>query len=80
MKKAKKHIINNWEGINNLYRDEKYQCSAEGHISHILSVKLSSRPMAWSLIGADEMVRMRTYKSKGFVYSFLNYSLKLADT
>lgn len=46
MKKAKRYIINNWEGINNLYRDEKYQYSAEGHISHTLSVRLSSRPTA----------------------------------
>ncbi len=65
MKKAKRYIINNWEGINNLFRDEKYKCSAEGHISHILSARLSSRPMGWSLIGADEMARMRTYKANG---------------
>lgn len=65
MKDAKKYILNNWEGIINLFGETKYRCSAEGHISHILSDRLSSRPMGWSIIGADEMARMRTYKANG---------------
>jgi len=65
MKKAKNYILNNWEGIINLFGEEKYRCSAEGHISHILSARLSSRPMGWSVIGADEMARMRAYKANG---------------
>jgi len=65
MKKAKRYIKNNWEGINNLFKEEKYRCSAEGHISHILSSRLSSRPMGWSVIGADEMARLRAYKANG---------------
>ena len=65
MKKAKNYILNNWEGIINLFGEEKYRCSAEGHISHILSARLSSRPMGWSIIGADEMARMRAYKANG---------------
>jgi len=43
MKKAKRYLSNNWEGIKNLFKEEKYRCSAEGHISHILSDRLSSR-------------------------------------
>ncbi|MDD4528155.1 MAG: ISLre2 family transposase [Candidatus Margulisbacteria bacterium] len=65
MKNAKNYILNNWEGIINLFGEEKYRCSAEGHISHILSARLSSRPMGWSVIGADEMARMRAYKANG---------------
>lgn len=64
MKKARQYIVNNWMGIINLYKEE-YSCSAEGHISHILSSRLSSRPMGWSLIGLDEMARMRAYKASG---------------
>lgn len=64
MKDAKRYILNNWEGIKNLYK-ENYSCSAEGHISHILSSRLSSRPMGWSQIGMDEMARLRTYKASG---------------
>ena len=60
----KNYILNNWEGIINLYKED-YSCSAEGHISHILSTRLSSRPMGWSLIGMDEMARMRAYKASG---------------
>lgn len=40
-------------------------CSAEGHISHVLSSRLSSRPMGWSLIGADQIARLRVYKANG---------------
>jgi hypothetical protein len=42
---AWKYIDNNWEAIKALYREEKtLSCSAEGHISHVLSARLSSRP------------------------------------
>lgn len=65
IKEVKKYIRNNWNGIINLFKEEKYICSTEGHISHVLSSRLSSRPMGWSLIGADEMARMRTYRENG---------------
>ena len=65
MKRAKRYISNNWEGIKNLFGEEKYRCSAEGHISHVLSSRLSSRPMGWSLIGADQIARLRVYKANG---------------
>ena len=64
MRKAKRYILNNWDGIENLFEQE-YRCSAEGHVSHILSSRLSSRPMGWSVIGADEMARMRAYRANG---------------
>ncbi len=65
MKRAKRYISSNWAGIKNLFGEEKYSCSAEGHVSHVLSSRLSSRPMGWSIIGADEMARMRAYKANG---------------
>ena len=37
-------------------------CSAEGHVSHILSERLSSRPMGWSQTGADRMSKLRCYE------------------
>ncbi|MEE1193567.1 MAG: UPF0236 family protein, partial [Phascolarctobacterium sp.] len=40
-------------------------CSAEGHVSHVLSARMSSRPMAWSLVGADAMARLRAYSLNG---------------
>lgn len=55
-----KYIINNWEGIRNLYRNElALSCSAEGHISHVLSARLSSRPMAWSMYNLEKMASFR---------------------
>ncbi len=37
-------------------------CSAESHVSHILSDRLSSRPMDWSKRGADRMSKLRCYE------------------
>ena len=34
-------------------------CSAEGHISHVLSARESSRPMGWSKKGVDRISRLR---------------------
>ncbi|MBE3581738.1 MAG: UPF0236 family protein [Thermoanaerobacteraceae bacterium] len=39
--------------------------SAEGHVSHVLSARLSSRPMAWSAKGVDHMARLRAMKANG---------------
>lgn len=65
IKDSKKYIINNWKGIKNRYQEQYCGCSAEGHISHILSSRLSSRPLGWSLIGADQMARLRVYNENG---------------
>lgn len=45
VKESKKYILNNWEGIERGYEDEYVGCSPEGHISHILSDRLCSRPL-----------------------------------
>ncbi|NLB22638.1 MAG: hypothetical protein GX833_05190 [Clostridium sp.] len=48
-------------------------CSAEGHISHILSDRLSSRPLGWCREGVDQMARLRAFKSNGGnVYDLFN--------
>lgn len=65
VKDCKRYILNNWEGIKRRYEKEYIGCSAEGHISHILSSRLSSRPLGWSLTGADQMARLRVYNANG---------------
>lgn len=72
VRQARRYILNNWEGILRQY-DPGYQgCSAEGHVSHILSDRLSSRPKGWSQLGADQMARLRTHRAnKGTVYDKL---------
>ncbi len=64
VREAKRYILNNWDGIE--FKEEKADeivgCSAEGHVSHVFSERLSSRPKGWSRVGADQMARLRVYK------------------
>jgi hypothetical protein len=67
VREAKRYILNNWDGIE--IKEEKageiIGCSAEGHVSHVFSERLSSRPKGWSKIGADRMAQLRVYKRNG---------------
>ena len=36
-------------------------CSAEGHVSHVLSDRMSSRPLGWCRDGANQMAHLRAY-------------------
>lgn len=65
VKESRRYIMNNWEGIKRQYDKEYIGCSAEGHVSHILADRLSSRPLGWSHIGADQMARLRTFRANG---------------
>ena len=47
------------------HREVQHGCSAEGHVSHVYSDRLSSRPLGWSRIGADKMARLRVYRRNG---------------
>ena len=59
------YILNNKEGISNLYRYQKelHGCSAEGHISHLYSARLSSRPLGWKTKNVDNVSRLRLVKA-----------------
>ncbi|OIQ61041.1 ISLre2 family transposase [Neomoorella thermoacetica] len=65
--RAKRYIENQWDGIEaqKRYKEELLGCSAEGHVSHILSARLSSRPGAWSKAGAEQMAGLRAAKANG---------------
>ncbi|MCC3146072.1 ISLre2 family transposase [Halanaerobium sp. Z-7514] len=66
VKKARKYIYSNWHGINNYVNDQHAEgCSAEGHVSHVLASRMSSRPLSWSEDGADRMARLRAFKYNG---------------
>lgn len=65
VKEAKRYIMNNWEGIERQYDKDYIGCSAQGHVSHILADRLSSRPLGWSNVGADQMARLRVFKANG---------------
>lgn len=58
------YILNNIDGISNLYKnkEELHGCSAEGHISHIFSDRMSSRPMGWKSENVNNMSKLRLLK------------------
>ena len=59
----KTFITRNWEGVMRSLHDSIVSgCSAEGHVSHVLSDRLSSRPKGWSKTGADRMSKLRCYE------------------
>lgn len=64
---AKTYILENWAGIMQWVKDKnkEIECSAEGHVSHILADRMSSRPLGWSKTGADKMSRLRIYERNG---------------
>ena len=45
--------------------NEEIRCSAEGHVSHVFADRMSSRPLGWSVVGADKMARLRIYERNG---------------
>ncbi len=63
---ARNYLFDNWKSIENATKyPDVIGCSAEGHVSHILSERLSSRPMGWSLVGSDQMSRLRAFIYNG---------------
>lgn len=62
---AATYIKNQWDGIEAQVKHPHVGCSAEGHVSHILAARMSSRPMAWSSQGADNMAQMRAIRANG---------------
>ena len=67
IEKAAGYIKTNWSGAQRRLRKEDgvVACSAEGHVSHVLSSRMSSRPMGWSRKGAGKMARLREWKYNG---------------
>lgn len=65
--KSRYYIMSNWDGI--AIKAEKgveiIGCSAEGHVSHLFSDRLSSRPRGWSVKGVEKMSKLRIYKKNG---------------
>ena len=59
---CEEYILNNWDSAVRRVQDKNvYGCSAEGHVSHVYSDRMSSRPMGWSETGADAMCQLRCY-------------------
>lgn len=67
MEEAKEYIMSNWMAakLRLRHKDGVKGCSAEGHVSHVLASRMSSRPMGWSIKGASKMAQMRAYYLNG---------------
>lgn len=61
------YIKKNWKGVRRRVEKEEgvIGSSTESHISHVLSARLSSRPMGWSREGADKVSQVRIYWKNG---------------
>ncbi len=65
IKDCLRYLRNNWKAIT-IYRQEACGGSCtEGHVSHVLSSRLSSRPMGWSRKGLKQMAELRAYCCSG---------------
>ena len=64
-----------WQGI--IIKNDNHDivgCSAEGHVSHLYSDRMSSRPMGWTKRGVDNIAKLRVYKwNQGNVYDLVMY-------
>ena len=57
------YVLGNWAAIRRTLRNKLVDgCSAESHVSHVFSDRMSSRPMGWSQTGADRMSKLRCYE------------------
>lgn len=80
--KLMKYVLNNQNGIENYYKYKKYLhgCSAEGHVSHVYSDRMSSRPMGWKTQNINNMSRLRLLKADNIsVKSILEKQEKIID-
>ncbi|KRT34476.1 ISLre2-like element ISAmo1 family transposase [Acetomicrobium hydrogeniformans] len=65
IKDFRRYITNNWQSITIRNEEDCGSSSPEGHVSHVLSSRLSSRPMAWSRKGLKAMSALRAYICSG---------------
>jgi hypothetical protein len=72
----KKYILNNWEGarLRLCHENGIIGSSTEAHVSHVLSSRMSSRPLGWSKEGAHKMAMLRAYyKNHGDMLALVKY-------
>lgn len=64
---SRDYILNNWSAAK--YRLKKTDgivgSSTEGHVSHVLSSRMSMAALGWSIKGADNMAQLRAYYLNG---------------
>ncbi|ADQ45096.1 hypothetical protein Calkro_0180 [Caldicellulosiruptor kronotskyensis 2002] len=67
IKKGRRYILSHWDNIVLEAANVNIKgCSAEGHVSHVLAERMSSRPRGWSEDIAETMVKLLSLKYNGF--------------
>lgn len=63
IQEAASYIKNNWGAAKRRLwrRNGVCACSAEGHVSHVLSSRMSTLALVWSRLGASKMARLREW-------------------
>lgn len=63
IEKLRTYVLCNWDAVRRTLTNKLVSgCSAESHVSHVLSDRLSSRPMGWSPTGADRISKLRCFE------------------
>lgn len=64
---SRDYILNNWTAARVRLRHEEgvIGSSTEGHVYHVLSSRMSTKPMGWSVVGASKMTELRAYYLNG---------------
>ena len=62
---AARYLLSNWQRLRNQYQQGAVGCSAEGHVSHILSERLSSRPCGWYRQNLETIAQLRVMRANG---------------
>ncbi len=67
LKENWEYLKKNWSGVMARMSEEEgvLGSSTEGHVSHVLSSRLSSRPRGWSQHGVSQMAHLLAYKRNG---------------
>lgn len=67
LEQSRDYILENWGAarLRLRHKDGVIGSSTEGHVSHVLSSRMSSRPMGWSRKGAAKMAELRAYYYNG---------------
>ena len=78
IEELRKYVLGNWSAVRRTLRNKLVNgCSAESHVSHVLSDRLSSRPMGWSQTGADRMSKLGCYNrnnGRAAIINLVKYS------
>ena len=79
IKESARFILSNWTAAKIRLRKSNgvVGSSTEGHVSHVLASRMSSRPMGWSKKGVDKMAQLRAYWwNKGNMLALVRYQKK----